>query len=56
MKNHEDTVNDLSKAIKQLYQDKELHSKMSKEARKRFENYFHWDRRGEQLNEIYQKF
>lgn len=55
MNDHKTTINDLASAIATLYSDKELHHKMSKEARKRFENYFHWDRRGEQLNEIYEK-
>ncbi len=55
MKDHQTTINELALAITALYKDKELHAKMSKEARKRFENYFHWDRRGEQLDEIYQK-
>jgi glycosyltransferase involved in cell wall biosynthesis len=56
MQDHQTTINSLSEAITSLFLDKELHSNMSKEARKRFENYFHWDRRGEQLNEIYKKY
>ena len=54
MRDYQSTINDLSSALNSIYTNKNLHSQMSKEARKRFENYFHWDRRGEQLNEIYQ--
>jgi glycosyltransferase involved in cell wall biosynthesis len=56
IQDHQTTINSLSEAITSLFLDKELHSNMSREARKRFKNYFHWDRRGEQLNEIYKKY
>lgn len=50
---YEGTVEGLSAAIQQLYEDKELAQSMRQNARKRFETHFHWDRRGEQLRDIY---
>lgn len=47
------TVDDLSKSIATIYHSEELKNKMSKAARQQFENKFHWDRRGEQLQKIY---
>ena len=53
-KSYEGTIQNLQEAIQKLYHDPDLLSRLSKGARKRFEQYFHWDRRGEQLNSIYQ--
>lgn len=50
---YEHTTEGLSTALKTLYFDASLRSKMRMGARKRFENIFHWDRRGEQLQKIY---
>lgn len=51
--NYATTVNDLSEALKSLYNNPEKRNNMRIGARKRFENIFHWDRRGEQLQKIY---
>ncbi|MEN7549950.1 glycosyltransferase [Rapidithrix thailandica] len=48
------TLTQLSQAIAKLYQFPELAERMGKCARIKFENQFHWDRRGEQLHSIYQ--
>lgn len=48
------TVEKLSEAMKKLFSDAEKQISMKMAARKKFENFFHWDRRGEQLNIIYQ--
>ena len=50
------TVNGLSDAILKIYSNKELAQKMSDEARVHFEQNFKWDRRGDQLKDIYAKF
>ncbi len=50
---YETTVTVLSEAIQTLYTNKPLQQKMRENARQRFETHFHWDRRGEQLREIY---
>ena len=50
------TVNGLSDAILKIYSNKELALKMSEEARIHFEQNFKWDRRGDQLKDIYAKF
>jgi glycosyltransferase involved in cell wall biosynthesis len=50
------TVEDLSSAITKLYSNQDVRLKMSKDARLHFEENFHWNRRGEQLNSIYDKF
>ncbi len=49
------TVKDLGEAIYKLYSNPELKLEMSKNARIRFEEKFHWDRRGEILNQTYLK-
>jgi glycosyltransferase involved in cell wall biosynthesis len=51
--NYEDTTEELSEALKTLYSDISKHNNMRVGARKRFEDVFHWDRRGEQLQKIY---
>jgi glycosyltransferase involved in cell wall biosynthesis len=53
MNSYDQTVNDLSKAITLLYSNKSLHTQMRHEARLRFESYFDWDIRGNQLKKIY---
>lgn len=52
---YEDTVHHLAESIRSLYQKPPMLRKMRKAARKRFVDYFHWDRRGEQLKSIYAK-
>jgi glycosyltransferase involved in cell wall biosynthesis len=49
------TVNELSLGISRLYNNPQLLSKMSQNARQRFNQYFHWDRRGEQFQAVYKK-
>jgi len=49
------TVNALSEAIRHLYVAPGQRHAMRESARKHFEERFHWDRRGEQLNAIYKK-
>ncbi|MFT4645670.1 MAG: glycosyltransferase involved in cell wall biosynthesis, partial [Planctomycetota bacterium] len=53
IQNFNDTVTHLSAAILDLYSNPEKQKMMSKNARDLFESDFHWDRRGEKLNEIY---
>lgn len=48
------TVSLLGKALTVLYENPEQRKLMSLAARKHFENHFHWDRRGEALNKIYE--
>lgn len=50
---YHETVAHLSKAIKQLYINPDKRKQMRSAARKQFETFFHWDRRGDQLNKIY---
>ena len=50
---YEDTVHRLATGIESLYRDPAKRHSMRVAARKRFEAYFHWDRRGEQLHSIY---
>jgi glycosyltransferase involved in cell wall biosynthesis len=49
------TVNELSLGISRLYNNPQLLSKMSQNARQRFCENFHWNRRGEQFQALYQK-
>lgn len=51
--NYEDTTEELSEALKTLYFDISKRNNLRVGARKRFEDVFHWDRRGEQLQKIY---
>ncbi len=53
VESYEATVSNISRAISSLYHDKEKLISMRKSAREHFLNKFHWDRRGEQLNNIY---
>lgn len=50
---YEQTVVELSKAIRIFFEDPDKLRAYSLGARQRFEEYFHWDRRGEQLKTIY---
>jgi glycosyltransferase involved in cell wall biosynthesis len=56
MGDYSSTVNGLSEAIFKIYSNKEFAQKMSDEARIHFEQNFKWDRRGDQLKDIYSKF
>lgn len=47
------TVTELANAVSKIYRSEDLKNKMSIAARQQFENKFHWDRRGEQLQKIY---
>ena len=55
VQDYNNTVKDLSEAIYKLYSNPKLKLEMSKNARIRFEEKFHWDRRGEILNQTYLK-
>lgn len=46
-------VEDLAKALKVLYLNKDKRVKMGKEARKRVLDYYTWDKLGQRLNSIY---
>jgi glycosyltransferase involved in cell wall biosynthesis len=52
---YQNTIKDLDLAIHQLYLKPYLLKEMKSNARKKFQTLFHWDRRGETLNTIYQK-
>lgn len=52
--NISEAVKGLSEAIQILYTSPERLNKLSLGARRRFEQHFHWDRRGEELQHIYQ--
>ncbi|GAA0891215.1 hypothetical protein GCM10009122_08940 [Fulvivirga kasyanovii] len=52
---YDETVKGLSIAIQTLYQQPQTHAEMCENARKHFKHHFHWDIRGEQLNDIYKK-
>lgn len=51
--NYEDTVSGLADGLYKLQSDRDLKCSMSQSARIQFEEIFHWDRRGEYLNNIY---
>ena len=55
IQNYKNTIKDLGEAIYKLYSNNNLKREMSKNARIRFEDKFHWDRRGEILNQTYLK-
>jgi glycosyltransferase involved in cell wall biosynthesis len=52
----EGTVDGIAKSLTRMVLDKKLYQSMRYEARRAFEQKFHWDRRGEKLKEIYQNF
>ena len=49
------TVSDIGKAISELYNNPKLKDDMSEKARLKFEEKFHWNRRGEVLHTVYSK-
>ena len=51
---YNDTVVHFSKHLKTLFLNKELYNSMSKASKKRFDDYFHWDKKGEDLKKIYE--
>lgn len=51
----EQVVHDLAYAIELLAKDKELRRRLGEGARKRVEQIYNWDIKGEQINQIYQK-
>jgi glycosyltransferase involved in cell wall biosynthesis len=53
MGDYDQTVNGLAAAIQELHASPEKRKKMGTAAREQFENFFHWDRRGEQLQKVY---
>ena len=50
---YEDTIQNLAQGLLQLFHNKNIRIAMNQAARQRFLDIFHWDRRGEQLKEIY---
>ena len=50
---YEDTIQNLTQGLLQLFHNKNIRIAMNQAARQRFLDIFHWDRRGEQLKEIY---
>jgi glycosyltransferase involved in cell wall biosynthesis len=51
----DETIKRLSDAIQLLYKSPDKLNEMSSGARRRFEKFFTWDRRGDQLQEVYQR-
>ena len=51
--NYNNTTDELAHALKKLFTHSSTQDAMRLGARKRFENIFHWDRRGELLRNIY---
>jgi len=51
----EGTVQGLAAALEQLCQDQDLRLRMSRAARTRAREYYHWDRHGDRLREIYRE-
>ena len=52
---YDNTVNDLAKAMITLFKKPSILKTMQENARKKFVEKFHWDRRGELLTTIYSK-
>lgn len=50
---YDQTVVGLAAAIQELHASPHKRKEMGIAARKQFENFFHWDRRGEQLQKVY---
>ena len=55
IQSYDDTTSALAKALHMLQNDKEELRRLSHGARERFQNTFHWDKRGDWLQEIYTK-
>lgn len=53
-RNYDQTVKELSAAMDKLFNSPLLTKQMSYNARKHFENHFHWDVRGEAFRKVYQ--
>jgi len=51
---YNDTIVHFSKHLNTLFVDKELYNRMSKASKKRFVDYFDWDKKGENLKKIYE--
>lgn len=51
--NYDTTIQRLSDAIKDLFNHPAKHLAFRYKARQQFENFFHWDKRGETLQQIY---
>lgn len=54
MQGYQATVKALARAIQQLYCQPEVRQAMAEAARKRYEQHFRWEVRGEQLHRVYQ--
>jgi glycosyltransferase involved in cell wall biosynthesis len=54
-KSPEYVVNEMAKALKRLYFDRDLRERLGRAARKRAEEFYLWDRLGERLMNIYEK-
>ena len=48
-------IQEMAKALERLYFDKELRARLGKKARKKAEEFYHWERLGERLFKIYQE-
>jgi len=55
IQNYQATVTGIGNAISELYNNPKLKDDMSKKARLKFEEKFHWNRRGEMLDAVYSK-
>ena len=51
---YEQTIAGLATGLRRLYDNTELHEQLSLGARRRFENWFDWEVKGQILNEIYE--
>ncbi len=52
---YENTIAQLEQALLKLFTDHTLQKSLGNNARQQFIDHYHWDRRGEYLNSIYQK-
>lgn len=48
-------IQEMAKALERLYFDKESRARLGKKARKKAEEFYHWERLGERLFKIYQE-
>ena len=51
----DNAVHELASALERLYLDRDLRQRMGQAGRERAENFYHWDKLGERLMEIYRK-
>lgn len=56
IRNKKQVLDDFANAIVRIYEDVTLRYKMGEFARKRLEENFLWEKRGEQMNKIYEKY